>query len=180
MKEKIFIWLSRTFSLFVPCGISLYIFVIEKLLDNEVSFIAKLGAGGIFVLAVLFIVAVIFYGKHLNRKLENRVKAKNIINDELIITQNTERKNELIAQRILADVKIAKAEASKSRFKNLCVLVPFILMFLMFYYAEQFAMSMYGILGAICISMAIGFGFNEVVNWLRVKGAEPMEEQQDE
>ena len=53
-------------------------------------------------------------------------------------------------------------------------------MFLMFYYAEQFAMSMYGILGAICISMAMGFGFNEVVNWLRVKGAEPMEEQQDE
>lgn len=176
MKEKIFVWLSRTFSLFVPCGIALYIFVIEKLINNEVSFMAKLGAGGIFGLALLFIVAVIFYGKHLNKRLENRVKAKNVINDELIITQNADRKSELIAQRILADVKIAKAEASKSRFKNLCVLVPFILMFLMFYYAEQFAMSMYGILGAICISMAVGFGFNEVVNWLRVKGATRIDE----
>ena len=75
MKEK---YLYGCHDIFVVCAlrISLYIFVIEKLLDNEVSFMAKIGAKWNICAVALFIVAVIFYGKHLNENLKTELKAK--------------------------------------------------------------------------------------------------------
>ena len=64
MKEQIFTWLYRVFTFFVPGGIVLWTCLIEKLIDQEVSYFTKIGFVGIFVIVIMIIIAVLFLGKH--------------------------------------------------------------------------------------------------------------------
>ena len=83
MKEKIFTWLYRIFTFLVPSGIAIYTFLLEKLLDNNVSVMGKVGVGGVFILIVIAIIAVFFFGKFLKKKISK-------ITDQIIVCIDNE------------------------------------------------------------------------------------------
>ena len=58
MKEKIITWVYRTFSYIIPGGIALYTFLIDKLLDSNVSVTAKIGVSGIFCLVIILLIVL--------------------------------------------------------------------------------------------------------------------------
>ena len=89
MKEKIFTWLYRTFSFLVPMGIAIYTFLLEKLLDNNVSVMGKIGVGGIFILVIVLLIGVFFFGKFLKKKISKTT-------DEIIVCIDNEKKQKLI------------------------------------------------------------------------------------
>lgn len=162
-KEAILGWISRTFTLFIPCGFALWTFVIEKLFDNEVSIMAKVGVSGIFLIAVMFIIAVFFYGKHLKKKIQKITK-------DIIVCMNTTEKAALI-------LKLSKEEAKQELFSNACFFAPFVLIYFILMLVEKKVMDLRGIFGTISISMAVGLGFNGWAQWLHTKNAKSIDEQ---
>lgn len=155
LKQNIFIWLYRIFSYFVPGGIALYTFLISSLLKEDVSIVQKIGVVGIFTLIIIAIIAVYFLGKHFKNSL-------NKITNEILECMDNERKAQLI-------LKKRKIEGKQELFRNACFLVPFIIFWLLCVTIEKGIVSLRGTLMFICLSMATGFGFNSVVQFLNTK-----------
>lgn len=153
MKEKIYTWVYRTFSYIIPCGIALYTFLIDKLLDSNVSVTAKIGVSGIFCFVIIVLIAIYFYGRHLRKKL-------NSITNELLECVDIEKKKELV-------LKKRKIEAIQELFHNAIFLAPFVALYFIMLFVEKTAISMRGTLFYIMISMAIGFGFNGFLQWIK-------------
>ena len=166
LKEKVFYWLSFTFTYIAPALFTLYTFVIEKVMDNKVSIVAKIGMSGIFLFAVLAITAIFLYNKYLIKKIEK-------IRDKMI--ESTD-----INEKLALKNKKHKLESRLDIFHNIIFITPFILMYLMLVMAENWAISMRGTMGTICISMAIGLGLNGVKQWLHIKGEKTIDEQNNE
>ena len=99
LKEKIFYWLSFTFTYIAPTLFTLYTFVIEKALDANVSVMAKVGVGGVFLLAVLAITAIFLYNKWLNKRIEK-------VRDKMIESTNTAEKLELKKKKHKLEAKL--------------------------------------------------------------------------
>lgn len=158
MKEKIFKWLYRTFEFFVPCGIALYTFLIEKLIDKDISITTKLGVSGVFVLVLMFIIAIFFMGKHF------RVKQRKLEKDALKELDN-EKKAKIIE-------KMNKNEAKQEIFHNACFFAPFLIMYFLVILIEKSMIEMRGTLFFVVLSMAIGFGFNGVSQYLHAHANE--------
>lgn len=153
MKEKIITWVYRTFSYIIPGGIALYTFLIDKLLDSNVSVTAKIGVSGIFCLVIILLIAIYFYGRHLRKKL-------NTITNELLECVDIEKKKELV-------LKKRKIEATQELFHNAIFLAPFVALYFIMLLVEKTAISMRGTLFYIMISMATGFGFNCFLQWIK-------------
>ena len=153
--EKLFMWLSRIFTYFVPSGIALYTFLITKLIDKDVSLTAKIGVSGIFVLVIVVIIAIYFLGKHFRKKLAK-------INDEILVCIDNSKKIELINKR-------KKVEAKQEMFHNAIFLAPFLICYLIVFMIEKSMLDMRGTLFFVCASMVVGFGFNGVKQWLYTK-----------
>ena len=156
LKEKILLWGYRIFSYIVPGGFALWTFVIEKLIDNNVSLATKMGVSGMFMLALMVIIAVYFVGRHFRNKI---TKLNNKILEEL----DNDKKAILIAKK-------RKIESMQEIYHNAIFIAPFLGMFLLVLMVEKQMVSIRGILGFVCISMAIGMGFNGVKQWLHSKG----------
>ena len=152
MKEKIFTWLYRTFTFLVPGGIALYSFLLEKLIDKDVSIMAKIGVSGIFALVIMVVIAVFFYGKYLRKKISK-------VTDKIIVCMNNDEKIKLIAKK-------AKFQAKQEIFHNLCFIAPFVLVWLLMMLIEKEAVELRGIMFYVVISMAIGFGFDCVLQYV--------------
>lgn len=153
MKEKIITWVYRTFSYIIPGGIALYTFLIDKLLDKNVSVTAKIGVGGIFCLVIMILIAIYFYGRHLRKKL-------NSITNELLECIDNEKKAELV-------LKKKKIEGIQEIFHNAIFLAPFVALYFIILFVEKTSISMRGTLFYIMISMATGFGFNCFLQWIK-------------
>lgn len=151
-KEKIFIWLYRVFSFFVPGGIALYTFLIEKLLDNSVSITTKLGISGLFVLVLMVVIAIFFLGKFFKKKISE-------LNDKILISTDLAEKEKLIAKR-------KKYDARQEIFHNCCFIAPFLIGYFLMILAEKKCIEIRGTLFFVSLSMAIGLGFNGVSQWL--------------
>lgn len=147
-KEKIFTWLYRIFTFIVPCGVSLYTFLIEKLIDNEISVTTKIGISGIFILVIIVIIAVFFLGKFFKNKIRD-------LNDKILICTDNSEKEKLISKR-------KKYDAMQEMFNNACFIAPFIIGYFIILLVEKKCIDIRGTLFFISISMAIGFGFNGV------------------
>ena len=78
--ENILILCYRVFTYIFPSGILLYDLVIAKLVDNEVSVATKLGCGGLFLLGVMILVAVIMLGRYFKKKIDEHIKDETINN----------------------------------------------------------------------------------------------------
>ena len=155
LMQNIFIWLYRIFSFFVPGGIALYTFLISSLLKEEVSVVQKIGVVGVFTLIVMAIIAVYFVGKHFKNSL-------NKITNEILECMDNETKTKLIARK-------RKIEAKQELFRNLCFLVPFIILWLLCVTIEKGIISLRGTLMFICLSMGAGFGFNNIVQVIKTQ-----------
>lgn len=152
MKEKVFKWLYRTFEFFVPCGIALYTFLIEKLINKDISITSKLGISGVFALVLMIVIAVFFMGKHFRVKEQKLEK-------EAIKELDNEKKAKIIQ-------KMNKNEAKQELFHNACFFAPFLIMYFLVILIEKSMIEMRGTLFFIVLSMAIGFGFNGVSQYL--------------
>lgn len=154
-KQKVFVWLYRTFTYFVPGGIAIWQFLIETLVDKEVTVTQKLGVGGIFTIALMAIIAVYFYGRHFKKKITE-------LNNEILVCLDEDKKKELVLLK-------QKIESKQEMFHNACFIAPFIAFWLLLVCVENGVMSLRGTMLFVCISMAVGMGFNGVAQWMKGK-----------
>lgn len=155
IKQKIFTWLYRIFCYFVPCGLTLWTFLIENLLNKEVTLMSKLGVSGLFVLAIIGIIGIFFYGKYLRNSITKTT-------NEIIECLDDEKKAKLIAKK-------KKYEAKQEIFHNACFVAPFVLIWLLCALIESKVVSLRGTLMTVSLSMLAGLGFNCVAQFLKQK-----------
>ena len=155
-KQKIFIWLYRIFCYLVPCGYALWDMLIKNLINDEITITQKLGISGIFALIVIVVVAIFFFGKFLNKRKEKYT-------DLCIECTDDTKKKEYVAKK-------RKVESVQELFKNICFIAPFIIAWLVMSAVEKDIISIRGMLMAVSISMATGFGFNGIAQWIKNKG----------
>ncbi len=153
--DKVFLWLYRIFSYFVPGGVALYFCVIEELLKKDVSIMAKIGVSGVFVLVCMVLIAVYFLGKHYHKSLTN-------ITNEILECMDDTKKRELIQKK-------HGIEAKQELFHNAIFITPFLVCYIVVCLIEQSMISLRGPLFAICCSMAAGLGFNGIEQYLKTR-----------
>lgn len=154
-KSKIFLWLYRSFSYFVPLGLSLWAFLIENLINKEVSVMSKIGVSGLFILVIAVVIGVYFYGKHFRTAISK-------VTNEILECLDNDKKIKLIEKK-------RKLEARQELFHNVCFVAPFVLVWLLCSLIEKKVISLRGIMMTISLSMAIGLGFNGVCQWFKTK-----------
>ncbi len=161
MKEKtnwkitLFTCCHRTFSYLVPGGYVLWAFLIETLINHKASVWDKVSCSGLFVMAIIGIIAIFFYGRHLK-------KQKDDITNQCIECTDNEKKKELIAIK-------KKIEAKQELFRNACFIAPFIIAWFVMALVEKKVVSLRGTLMIVSISMASGLGFNGLSQWLKMR-----------
>jgi len=161
MKEKtnwkitLFTWCYRVFAYLVPGGYALWAFLIETLINHQASVFDKISCSGLFVLAIIVIIAIFFYGRHLKKK-------KDDITNQCIECIDTEKKKELVAKK-------RKIEAKQELFRNACFIAPFIIAWFVVSLVEKQVVSLRGTLMVVSISMATGLGFNGIAQWLKTR-----------
>lgn len=146
--QYLFKWLYRTLSYFIPAGILLYTFVIENLMNKEITWYAKLGVSGIFVLVILIFVCIFI----INNLFIKRAKYY----EEMSIKEiDLEKRAEYIK-------KWNSVEKYHTLFKQCLILVVFICLTLLISLLETKLLALRGTMITICISFGVGTGFNFV------------------
>jgi len=146
--ESVFKWLYRAGCYYIPGGTALWCFVIENLVDKDVSVMAKIGVSGVFVLALMVIITIFFANKSFtkrNQKLEKQA----------IKEMDNDKKKEIIA-------KWEKNEANQELFHNMIFLVCFICLALLVTLLESKLLSLRGVLWFMVSSISTGLGCNFV------------------
>lgn len=167
MKEQIFTWCYRIFTFFVPGGVVLWSFLIEKLIDQEVSYFTKIGVGGITILAIIIITAVFFLGKHFRKKIIKINEDINTNMKDIMLCTNEEQKALLTAELQSNSDKLKRVQARQEIFHNICFITPFLLAWLIVSLIETQAIELRGTLAFVTMSMAVGFGFNGLAQYVR-------------
>lgn len=155
IKKSIFTWLYRSFCYFVPCGIALWTFLIDNLLNKEIGIMTKMGMSGLLILAVIFLISIYFYKKHLKISITK-------VTNEILECLDAKKKKELIAKK-------RKYEAKQEIFNNVCFVAPFVLIWLLCSLIETKVISLRGTFMLFSISMAIGLGFNCIAQSIKIK-----------
>ena len=167
--QKFFYIGSVAFSYGGTMGIALWSFLIEKLVKNEVSIMAKIGCSGIIIIALMIVLAIVFYNRHTTKKLdENEIQQKNIIK-EMLMETDEEKKKQLREKLVKYENYEIKIKTRKTIFKNAVLCGVFVLFTLLFYLAEKACISMRGIFFGMSSTLLIGFGFNTAYEELSKK-----------
>lgn len=169
MKEQIFTWLYRVFTFFVPGGIVLWTCLIEKLIDQEVSYFTKIGFVGIFVIVIMIIIAVFFLGKYYKKRLQTLQNFTNERMREIMLATDEQTKNELTQTLQTLDFQIKRTQARQDIFHNVCFIAPFVIAWIVMGMVENGILSMRGTLAVVTISMATGLGFNFISQYIKTK-----------
>lgn len=156
MKEKIFTWLYRIFTIIAPTGIILWSFLIERLISKDISVMNKIGIAGVVALVFAALMGIYFYKRYLKKKIQD-------VTNQCIETLDNEEKGKLVAKK-------RKLEAHQEIFHNICFMAPFILVWVLLIFVEKGVVSLRGTMLIVCISMAIGLGCNFIAQWLKSKG----------
>ena len=154
-KSTVCKWLYRSFEYYVPCGIALWQFLISSLINEEITVTQKVGVSGIFVLVIIAVIGVYFYGRHFKTSITK-------VTNEILECLDDTKKAELIAQK-------KSIESKQEIFRNACFLAPFILMWLLCSLIENGVVSLRGTLLSICLSMGAGMGFNGLGQYFKNK-----------
>ena len=144
--ENIMLLCYRVFTYIFPSGILLYDLVVAKLVDNEVSVATKLGCGGLFLLGVMILVAVIMLGRYFKKTIDG-------INDKLLDCTDAEQKEKLVQQK-------KKVRKWHEIYKNACLVAPFVIGLVLVNLMEHGLMTFRGTLMIIVCCLCAGFGFN--------------------
>lgn len=134
------------FTYVFPIGFVLWSLVIDKLLDKDVSIMAKWGCTGTFALIVIALVGVVLVKKTFKKKLDK-------FNDKLLVCIDDDEKKELVKKREVT-------RKWQELFNNACLIVPFVIGYVLVCLIEKAMISVRGGLLAILISLAVGFVFN--------------------
>lgn len=154
-KLTLFTWLYRVFCHIVPGGYALYAFLIDTLINEQTSVWDKVSCSAIFIVALMVIIAVFFYGRHLKKKI-------NDITNQCIECVDNTQKAELVAKK-------KKWEAKQEIFRNACFVAPFVIAWFIVAMIEKQVVSLRGTLMIVSISMCVGLGFNGVAQWIKTK-----------
>lgn len=160
LKSKIFLWIYRIFGYFIPLGISLWFFLIEKLLDTHITFASKVGISGIFVLVVILFIAIYFYKKHFAKKIEKLNKDNSEFTDKILLETDETKKAEYLETKKAIRNALNKTEMAREIFNNILFVAPFVLCYIVCVLIEKEMISLRGFFLMLTLSMAIGFGFN--------------------
>lgn len=142
--NKILLWLYRIMSYFVPCGITLYTFVIENMFNKEVTLATKIGASGIFVIAILIIISIFFVNQA-------------FINTEKKLEKSSIKEVDLEKRKQIIE-KWEKIENYHKIFNQLIMLVVLVGITALIYMVEKSLINLRGTMIFICISFATGTG----------------------
>lgn len=159
--EKTSYWTYIAFSYIIPCGLLFYTFVIENLMNEEIGIWTKLGAVGIFALAICLIICILVINK-LFSKVEKKYEKLSI--KEIDTTKR--------AEYIL---KWNKAERNHNIFKQGLMLGVFIVLTMLVALLESKLLALRGTMTTITISYAIGFAcfvWNENIKLKKVGNSE--------
>jgi hypothetical protein len=154
-KKSIFTWLYRIFCYFIPCGIALWVFLIDNLLNKEIGIMTKMGMSGLLVLAIIFLISIYFYKKYLKTSITK-------LTNDILECLDVNKKKTLIAKK-------RKFEARQEIFNNVCFVAPFVLIWLLCSLIETKVISLRGTFMLFSISMAIGLGFNCIAQSVKIK-----------
>lgn len=179
-REKVFAILYYGFSVAVPAITTLWTFVIQKLMDDEVSITAKWGIGGTFTLVICFVVIAILIGKMFTKKAAKIDESIKEINDKILLSTSETNKTEFINQRRTLDVKKQKIDSAYSIYKNLFIVAPFILFYLVLKMVEQQVISLRGTFFIIMMSLIAGLGVNLSDQLIKIKEAKEILEEEDD
>lgn len=136
----------RLFTFIIPVGIVLWNLVVEKLLDKDVSIMAKWGCAGTCALIVIALIGVYFIKKMFRKKLEK-------INDKLLECTDDDKKKELVKKREVT-------RKWQELFNNACLIAPFVVAYILVCLIEKATISLRGGLLALLVSFGVGFVFN--------------------
>src|SRR5574344_1773269 len=146
--ESVFKWLYRAGCYFIPGGTALWCFVIENLIDKEVSVIAKIGCCGVFALVLMVIITVFFANKAFTQKNQKLEKLA-------IKEMDNEKKQQIIT-------KWEKNEQNQELFKNTIFLICFVGLAFLVSMLESKLLSLRGVLWFMVGSISAGLGCNVI------------------
>ena len=146
LKQNYLQFCYRVFTYVFPIGLVLWSLVIDKLLDNNVSVMAKWGCAGTFALIIIALIGVYLIKKMFRKKLDK-------INDKLLNCVDDEKKKELVKAK-------NKTRKWQELFSNFCLIVPFVVAYVLVCLIEKAMISVRGGLLSMLISFGIGFIFN--------------------
>lgn len=154
-KVTLFTWMYRVFCYIVPSGYALWTFLIDTLINEQATAWDKVSCSSIFIVAIIVIIAVFFYGRHIKKKINN-------VTNECIECVDNNKKIELVAKK-------RKLESRQEIFRNACFVAPFIIAWFILTLVEKQVVSLRGTLMVVSISMTSGLGFNSVAQWLKTR-----------
>lgn len=154
--NTIFVWAYRTCTYIFPAGIVLWDFLIAKLLDNNVTITQKLGLGGIVGAVVVVIIAGFLLGRYMRKKIKD-------LTNECIECIDDTKKKELVQKK-------KQWESRQEIFHNVCVLIPFIVVWVLLIVVEKGVVSLRGTFCGIVVSMSAGLGLNVVAERFSLRG----------
>lgn len=138
--------LKRTFTYYLPILTFTYSTIIEKLTNEEVSIMAKLGAGGIVAIVCFVLILVYFVKKGLKSKIDD-------LTDKLIECTDLEQKKALVQEK-------RETRAKLEIFNNIIFVVPFVVALFLVILIEQKMIAVKGVLFGVIIELVIGLGLN--------------------
>lgn len=144
--ENVLLVCYRVFTYIFPTGLLFWNLIIDKLLDKNVSVMARIGCGGLFLLIAMLLVAVFILGRYFKKTLEQ-------LTDKIIDCTDEEKKQKLIAKK----KQVAKWQEI---FRNACIVAPFVVLLILANLIERGAVTVRGTLMLIVTSLCAGFGFN--------------------
>ena len=153
--ETLFFWLYITFSYIATGGILLWTFVIENILNDEVTLIAKLGATGIFVLAICLIIGIVVINKLFTKREQKYEKLS-------IKEIDTNKRAEYI-------LKWSNTEKWHNIFKQCLMFGTLVMLTLLVGLLETKLLALRGTMTTIVISYAIGLIFFVVYENIKLK-----------
>jgi len=155
---NLFLFLFRLFSYVIPLLIVIWCFVIENIINKEVTIWAKIGCAGIVALVIVFLFAIHFIKKHFNKKLSK-------LTDKIIMCTDESKKLVYIKKK-------RKVEMWQELFGNICIIIPFAVLLALINMIETQMLSLRGIFFFVVISMIVGFVFNIALHIQREKDYE--------
>lgn len=152
---NVYLLMYRIFTYAIPTLIILWAFVIENLINKEITTWTKVGCVGLIAVAILVLIAIHFIKKTFIKKIEK-------ITDKLIDCTDDIKKKELVSQK-------RKLQMWQSLFFNICFIIPFIIVLWLVALIETKMIALRGTLFTIVISMLIGFMFNYFLQKEKIK-----------
>lgn len=143
--ELFLYWLHLICSYIAPAGLLFYTFVIENILNKEVTVMTKLGAGGIFVLAVCIIICIVVFNK-LFTKREQKFEKLSIKEIDL------KKREEYI-------LKWSNTEKYHNIFKQGIMLAVLVMITLLVGLLESKLIALRGTMTTLCILYGVGMIF---------------------